>query len=250
MKLNRILIAILLLGCCLAVKAQTVDDIIDNYFENTGGVENWKQLQGFKFTAKLSTQGFELPLDVVQLKDGRQVSVASFQGQEIKQGVWDGEILWSTNFMTMQAEESDSESTENFKLNLNDFPDPLLGYKEKGYTLEFLGKETIEGTETFKLKLVKEPQTIDGKQIDDVSYYYFETENFVPIAVESQVVMGPAAGMTQQTLLSDYQEVDGLYFPFSTTIAMKGQPGQQTISVQSMELNPEVDDAIFKKPEE
>jgi hypothetical protein len=29
----------------------------------------------------------------------------------------------------------------------------LLDYKEKGYAAEFVGKETKEGTECFKLKL-------------------------------------------------------------------------------------------------
>ncbi len=250
MKTLKILIFAISTSSFLSLNAQTADEIIANFLENTGGVENWQKLKGFKFNAKLNTQKFELPLEVIQLKDGRQMSSAIFQGQEIKQGVFDGEVLWSINFMTLKSEASDAETTENFKLNINDFPNPFINYKKKGYKVELIGKETVEGKNTFKIKLVKEPITIDGKKEEDISYYYFDTENFVPIVVESEIRQGPAKGIVQQTLLSDYTDVDGLYFAFSTKVKMKEQGGEQAIEIQSMELNPTVDDAIFKMPTE
>lgn len=232
------------------MNAQTADEILNNYFENIGGKEKLKAIKGIKTFMKLNMQGMEIPIESVQLADGRQVSTANFQGKEIKQGVFDGETLWSHNFMTMKAEKSPKEATDNFKLNSNDFPGPFLGYKEKGYTVELLGKEEIEGTEAFKIKLVKEPITVDGKKEDDVTYYFFDTENFVPIATQSVVTSGPMKGQTSQMLFSDYQEVDGLYFPFSMTMDMKGQAGGQTMVITKMELNPTIDDDAFKFPED
>jgi outer membrane lipoprotein-sorting protein len=151
--------------------------------------------------------------------------------------------------MTMQPEKSDAETTANLKLNTNDFPDSFLDYKDKGYTVELLGKETIEGTETYKIKLVKEPLTIDGESKEDISFYYFDTENYVPIAVESEVHMGPMKGQTQLITFSDYQEVDGLYFPFSMSQGVKGS-ASQPITMESIELNPTVDDTAFAFPAE
>jgi outer membrane lipoprotein-sorting protein len=191
----------------------------------------------------------EIPLEIVQLKDGRQMTKITFQGKEIMQGVFDGETLWSHNFMTMKAEKSDAEATENFKLNINDFPDSFLNYKEKGYTAELIGKETIDGAETFKIKLVKEPVTVDGAEQEDVSFYFFDTENFVPIAVQSEIRSGQGKGMTQEITMSDYQEVDGLYFPFSMTQGVKD--GQSSpLTFESIELNPTVDETAFAFPEE
>ncbi|WP_343486337.1 outer membrane lipoprotein-sorting protein [Allomuricauda sp. d1] len=229
--------------------AQTADEIIANYFENIGGLDNLKNLEGMKMTAKVNQGGMEIPIEIYQLKDGRQMTKITFQGKEIMQGVYDGETLWSHNFMTMKAEKSDAEETANFKLNTNDFPDSFVDYKEKGYIVELLGKETIDGAETFKIKLVKEPITVDGNQQDDISFYFFDTENFVPIAVQSEVKTGPAKGQTSETTMSDYQEVEGLYFPFSMTQGVKG--GQsQPITIETIELNPTVDDAAFAFPEE
>ena len=233
----------------IPLQAQTADEIITNYFENTGGMDNWKTIEGMKMTAKVNQGGMEIPLEIYQLKDGRQMTVINFQGKELKQGVFDGETLWNHNFMTMKAEKSDAEQTANFKLNTNDFPDSFLDYKEKGYTVELLGKETIDGAETFKIKLVKEPITVDGNQEDDISFYFFDTENFVPIAIQQEIKSGPAKGQMSETTMSDYQEVDGMYFPFSMTQGVKdGQ--SQPITIDTIELNPTVDASAFSFPEE
>ena len=227
----------------------TVDEIINSYFENTGGIENWEKIEGLKMFAKVNNGGMEIPIEITQLKSGKQMTVINFQGKEIKQGVFDGETLWSTNFMTQKAEKSDAETTANFKNELNDFPDPFLNYKEKGYTVELLGNEDIDGTPTFKIKLVKEPVTIDGNLEDDVTFYFFDTENFVPIAMHKEIKQGQSKGMISEITFSDYQEVGNIYMPFSMTQGVKGQAGQP-ITMEKIELDPEVDDKAFMFPEE
>ncbi|WP_373074483.1 outer membrane lipoprotein-sorting protein [Zeaxanthinibacter enoshimensis] len=249
MKIFKWIAAILFLVVALPAQAQTADEIIDTYFENIGGEEKLKSLEGMKMTAKVNQQGMEIPLEIVQLKDGRQMTVINFQGKEIKQGVFDGETLWGHNFMTMKAEKSDAESTENFKLNSNDFPDAFIDYEDKGYTVEYLGKESIDGTDTFKIKLVKEPLTIDGKQEEDVTFYFFDTENYVPIAIQSEIKAGQGKGMMQEITMSDYQEVDGIYFPFSMTQGLKDGPSSP-LTIESIVLNPAVEDSAFEFPDE
>lgn len=249
MKTLKITIALIAFALTMPLQAQTADEILENYFENTGGLDAWKSIEGMKMTAKVNQGGMEIPLEIYNLKDGRQMTKITFQGNTIKQGVFDGETLWSHNFMTMKAEKSDAESTSNFKLNTNDFPDSFIDYKEKGYTVELLGKETIDGAETFKIKLVKEPVTIDGNQEEDISYYFFDVDNFVPIAIHSEIKSGPAKGQINEITMSDYQEVDGMYFAFSMTQGVKdGQ--SQPITIDAIELNPTIDDAEFTFPEE
>ena len=144
--------------------------------------------------------------------------------------------------MTMEAEKSDNEATQNLKNELAQFPDPFLNYKEKGYTVELIGKETIDGAETFKIKLTKKPVLVNGESLPNITHYYFDTENFVPIVVESTVNQGPMKGQTVKSTLSDYQEVDGIYFPFSMGSQF------QTMEFKEIKLNPEVDAASFALP--
>jgi hypothetical protein len=52
MKLKSVL-TMLAVVCFVAANAQTADEIINKYFENTGGKAKWEALQGLKTTAKL-----------------------------------------------------------------------------------------------------------------------------------------------------------------------------------------------------
>ena len=133
-KLNYLLLAAFILIFSTSVNAQTVDEIIENYIENTGGAENWQNVKAIKMSASINQMGMEIPIEMIQ-SENKMYTKISIQGQEIKQGVFDGETLWSTNFMSMKAEKSDQEDIDNVKNELGEFPDPFLNYKEKGFSV-------------------------------------------------------------------------------------------------------------------
>lgn len=242
MKIFKTLTIAFLLTAFAPLSAQTADEIINNYFENTGGKAAWDKLQAVKMTATANAQGMEIPVEIYQTKDGKQLVKINFQGQEITQFAFDGNTMWTTNFMTMQPEKSDAETTENMKKQMTDFPTPFMDYKAKGFTVELIGKETKEGTETYKIKLTQSPIMVDGVEQPNVSYYYFDTENYVPIVTESEIKQGPMKGQMNVSTMSDYQEVNGLYFPFALSMAGQG------VQLKEVILNPEVDLAMFAFP--
>ncbi len=239
--LKSIVIA-LALTISTSFQAQTVDDIINNYFENTGGKENWEKLEGLTMKGIMKMQGMEIPFEQTMMKDGRQSTTIELQGNKMIWAAYDGEVSWSRNQMTMEAEKSDNETTENMKKQIKDWPSPFLNYKEKGYTVELIGKETVDGTETFKIKVIKDPIMVNGQSQPNISHYYFDTENFVPISLEEEAKDGPMKGQIYTMSLSDYQEVEGLYFPFSQSGSM------QSIDFKEFVLNPEVDNTLFDLP--
>jgi hypothetical protein len=149
----------------------------------------------------------------------------------------------------MKPEKADAESTEIMKLEGNDFPEALFHYKDKGYKAELLDKEMIDGTECYKIKLTKAPQTIDHQQVEDVTYYYIDTDNFIILAMESEIKTGQGKGMISQVKLSDYEEVNGLYFPFSMEQGIKDGQSQPLI-IESIVTNPSVSDSDFSFPKE
>ena len=230
-------------------QAQTVDEIIDNYYEAVGGKDAWMAIEGIRYQAKINQGGMEIPFEMVQTKEGFAYQKASVQGKDFMQGVYDGEFLWNTNFMTQKAEKATTEDLENFKLNLNDFPDALLNYKANEYEAEYLGAETFDGTETHKIKLTKEQISVDGEKMDDVEFYFFEMESGALIGSQKEMLSGPMKGMITESKFSDYQEVEGLFMPFTMTQGIKdGQ--SQAIQMESIELNPEFDKAMLKFPTE
>lgn len=249
MKIKQLLIPVFALLVAFSSQAQTADEIIAKYFENTGGYANWAKVDGMKMTGKGLQGGMEFPMLNISMKDGRQLSSFTIQGKEIKQNVYDGTTLWSTNFGTMKAEKSDAESTENHKANLGgEFPVPFYEYKKLGYKVELLGKETVDGTEAYKIKLTKNPIKVDGKSTESIELYYFDLDNGVPIMMETEMTSGPAKGMTIQVRMSDYQEVNGLIYPFTISQAVKGQGVMFTMKLTSVEVNPKIDASVFAIP--
>ncbi|MEM7086059.1 MAG: outer membrane lipoprotein-sorting protein [Bacteroidota bacterium] len=241
-------IALLVLAISPLATAQTAEEIVANYFENTGGLDQWKNIESIKYVGSVDLGGMVIGFDRYVTADGKSATIADVQGQSFYQDVFDGEVLWGTNQMTMGTEKSDAESTANYKLEADDLISPLLGYKEKGYTLELIGNETIEGTETLKVKLDMGTFMKDGVEQANVAYFYFETENYVPILEERMATSGQAKGYTLTFKYSDYQEANGLYFPFAMTQGVKEFPGEQTITMTDIVVNGEIDNSIYAFP--
>lgn len=240
-KLSLLVITCLFTLSFVGVKAQTADEIINKYFETIGGKDKLSALKGVKMEMVANYQGMEIPVEVTTTKEGKMLVKINLMGKQMTQVAFDGTTGWSTNMMTMKAEKMDSETLENMKKSAGkDFPDPFLDYKAKGYTAEYIGKETKEGTECHKIKLTKLPQTVNGEKVDDVSFYYFDTENHVVVLSEAEIKEGPMKGQMATSSSSNYQEVDGIYFPFTMN-----QFGQE-MTMKKVTLNPTIDPKEFE----
>jgi hypothetical protein len=226
--------------------AQTADEIIENYLEMIGGREKLAAVQAVKMTAKVKAQGMELPITMYQKAPGKQRMDLTFQGQKITQMCFDGETGWSTNFMTMEAEKWDAEQSMVMKSEM-DFPNAFLNYKERGHVLTLEGEETIEGAECYKIKVVKKPLIIDGQEEENISFYFFDKEVFIPIMQREFAKTGQMKGQASETYFSDYQEVEGVYFPYTVSQKMGGQ-SVFAFSVDTLTVNEEIDDALFAFP--
>jgi hypothetical protein len=123
----------------------------------------------------------------------------------------------------------------------------LVHYKNLGYSATLLGSEKIEGTDCHKIKLEKKTMLVDGKEVPNVEYYYMDKESNVPVLVETEINSGEMKGKISQTKFSDYQEVNGVYFPFSTTQGLKDGESQ-TIQFEKIEVNPTVEEGVFAFP--
>jgi hypothetical protein len=76
-------ILLLVIGSNAAV-AQTADEIINTYIKNIGGAEKFKSLTGTKMEMNVNYQGMEIPVELVQLRDGKMYLKVNFQGQQLK----------------------------------------------------------------------------------------------------------------------------------------------------------------------
>ena len=251
----KIIFALLLLGTAAQAqktlvkpaKALTVDEILDKYYEASGGRSRWDSLQSVRMNGTVTVQGMEIPVTIVQTKTGQQKVSINFQGQETTQMAFDGLEGWSTDFMTQRPEKMTAETIANTKQQVADFPDAFLHYKDRGHTATLEDKESIEGREAFKVKLTKNQVKVNGQPQENVVYYFFDPESFLPVAMRNTSLSGQTKGASVETLLDDYREVKGLLFPFTSTISYNGMPGE-TIRLENIETDVAVEPGIFAFP--
>ena len=87
----------------MGLYAQTAEEIVSKYVENTGGKDAWSAISSMKATGTIKAQGMEFPA-VMLTKNNKQKVSFTFQGMTIVQPAFDGETGWQTNFMNMKAE--------------------------------------------------------------------------------------------------------------------------------------------------
>ncbi len=120
-----------------------------------------------------------------------------------------------------------------------DLDGPLVDYKAKGHTVEYLGTEDVDGTDAHKLKITLK----NG----DVRYVYLDPDYFLEIRVLDQTRIR-GAQEEQETDLGDYEQVNGVYLPFSIETGPKGGPKDTQITIEKTEPNIDLDDSMFHFP--
>lgn len=230
------------------IHAQSVDEIINNYYSAIGG-SNWDKVNSLTMKANVEQGGMKIPVEVVSMRDGRTYTQITVMGNTMTMQAFDGNTSWTTNFMSMEAEKSTSDDSENARRAKNEFPNAVLNYKNLGYTPSLLGTETIDGTACFKIKLEKKTMLVEGKESPNVEFIYIDKENNVPIMVEAEIQTGEMKGKIGQTKFSDYQEVNGVFIPFSTASGIKDGESQ-VIQFESITINDKVDESKFAFPKE
>ncbi len=248
MKLNS---AILTCLFCLFIMSssisQTAEEIVANYLETVGGEEAISNIKTMTLVANSKFQGMEIPIKMYQKAPNMQRMDMIFQGKEITQMCYNGEVGWSTNFMTQEAELWETEDSENMKHQM-DFPESFLNYTDKGYTISLDGEKNVDGTDCFKVKLTKKPIKVNGEEVENFSYYYFDKETFVPIMQEEFMHKGPMAGTSTEMYFSDYQEVAGVYQPHSMSQKVNGESMFDMVITEIM-INEDIEDSLFAAPE-
>jgi outer membrane lipoprotein-sorting protein len=241
MKLTKIIAsAFIMASLATASFAQTADEIVAKHIEAIGGAEKWKSLKGLEMKNKFSVQGMDIEMKAVVVSGKSYRSDVSVMGQEIISAV-DGETGWMQrpSMMGGTGEPEDMPGAMiKETLRQTNLGGSLLNYKEKGSTLELVGKEKMDGADVFHLKLTEKNGEVTNLFLSATTYYTLKSagkRNVQGQDVDAEVVF------------SNFKQVEGLTFPFSMdTPSPMG--GTMTIETESIKLNPTIDPAIFKKP--
>ncbi len=219
--------------------AQDVNEILDKHIEAMGGKEKLSALKSVKISAVISVMGMEMNLNTVVIHEKALRSDTEVQGMKIVQALENGAgwqinpVLGTTAPADLSADEINALSGQ---LDLTGF----LDYEKKGYKVKLDGEENLNGAPVYVISFTT------GSGISAVNYISKETlyvlKSTMKVTINGQE--------TETTVLpSNYKKVNGMVFPFTSEIKSSAMPGSSMISeTKTLEVNPVIDPAIFKKP--
>jgi outer membrane lipoprotein-sorting protein len=218
--------------------AQTVDEILAKYFE-VQGQDKLLATTTFMTKGKIIQGQFEIPFTSYQKRPMKFRSEAEFQGMKII-SAFNGENGWSINPMmgSTEPQPMTAEQLDRMKIQA-DYDGMFYNYKDKGYTVEFMGKEPVDDIETYVLKLTR----LNG----DIITAYIDAENYVILKTDSKMKIQDV-DREAETIFSNYKYVDGILVPFSIETKMDGKTVMQ-MTFDEFKYNTDLDDSLFEMPE-
>ena len=219
--------------------AQTVDEVIAKNIQARGGQEKLKAIRSLRTTVKFSDGSFRAEFRQENKRPGKVREEFIVQGMAQIQA-YDGKTGWQISPFGGRKD-PDLMSQDDMKSLIvdGDLDGPLVDYREKGHMAELVGHDSMEGTDCYKIKL--------NMKNGDIRYYYLDTDSYLELKVEIQSTI---RGALQESELyyGDYEQVNGIYYPFAVEQAQKGSSSRQQFSVEKIEQNVDLDDSIFTMP--
>lgn len=225
----------------VAVSAQTADELIEKSIQASGGREKIEAVKSARMTGKMSMgQGMEAPMVIETVEPNKIRMEMTFQGMTMIQA-YDGKTGWQVQpFMGKTEPEPMSEQELKAMEDQADDMDLLTKYKEKGHTVELVGKEELEGSPVYKLKLTKK----NG----DVLNLFLDAETYLLVKQTGKTKM-QGQEVETETSLSDYKEVGGVLYPHSIQTKVPSMPGGlMAMTFEKIEPNPDIPASRFDMP--
>lgn len=229
-----------LVGLSTLVAGQTADELVSKNLAAKGGMEKIKAIKTLKMTGRFQQGDFTA--DVGQESKAPNLIRETFTVSGMTQiQAYDGTTGWQISpFQGRKDPELLGENDLRDVTEDADFYGPLVDYREKGNTVEYLGPATVDGDDAYRLKITLK----NG----DIFYYYLDPDTYVEIRIEKQQFIRGSV-RESVTNLGSYKLVNGVYLPTSLEVGDKRNPNSMVqITFSNIEANLQLPDSEFKMP--
>lgn len=238
MLFRKLVFVLLFIATSVAVKAQTGEKVIANYISFTGGEKQWRKINSIVSSGTYNYGGLEFPFEAFSKAPDHYKYIVSSNGKSFIQS-FDGSGGWKID--GFKDETTKTMLTGNDARAMANEADvelesPFVNYKQKGYQATFEGKERVNNTDCYKVRLIRNA---------DTSTYFFNANDFSLIKKQAVSKNAELDKSLLDTYYSDYKMVEGIKAPFKM-ISKIGDQTILTITVQKIQLNTAIDESIFK----
>jgi len=222
------LFVILLIFSLTAFTQANADEVINKIIDAQGGKEKLLTIKTIKMTGNIEFSGQKIPFNVYAIDKTAQRTEFSFSGLT-------GYTIITKdsgfNFSPFQGQTSpESMTAEDVKLAQNDLDQQgiLVNYKEKGYAVELLDNEDVDGVDALQLKITITP--------NKTLYYFIDPSNYYIIRVKTVAVSNGQQQRNTNDFYDFKKTAEGYLFPHT----------QDNITFDKIEVNVPVDEKLFK----
>jgi len=209
----------------------TAEKVIANYIEAIGGAKKIQELKSVKTTMKATIQGMELTMTNSKKASGKSLTEVTVQGNVMNKSITDGKDV--AEIQMGQKTPLDAGAKEKNLFEAYFVPETMLAAMNVKAILKSI--ESIEGKEAYAV----EYQFPAGEKITN----YFDKETGLKIQT-LELMKTPQGEIAVPTKYQDYKDVNGVKFPH--TVLVSQGPMNFKFQVSNLEVNPVLDDAIFK----
>ncbi|MBL7830746.1 MAG: hypothetical protein JNK41_06950 [Saprospiraceae bacterium] len=217
--------------------AQTADEIVQKHLAAIGGVDKLNSIKSMKMVGSIEIQpGMTAPITMQVINNRALRMDLSIMGMTMNQVVYDNSGWAVVPFNGNPNPEPLTQDQVKEMKKQTDLSGDLLNYKDKGSKIELIGSEDVEGTDTHKVKITEKDGTIGYKFFDKTNFYLIKETKILKLEDKETEV---------SILYSNFKKTEtGFVFAYSMNNEMAGGP----ITWESFEVNPTIDEAIFKMP--
>ena len=226
---------------CGTPKKLTVDNIIQKNIDARGGAEKWTNLKTIYMEGTYTSFSEPKPFKVWRQRPDLYRFDSNRIGQDVIH-VYDGENAWWSNpLMGPQFEKPQvipsKGNLDKVTLRERFFEPVFWNYQEKSNQVVLEGREIFDDKDSYKLKVTLADSSIE--------FWYIDTKTFLVNAMTGDTY---DFGLKNHldVYFSEYTDVEGIKFPF----LIESEYGQRyrTMEVEKLEINKEIDPAVFKMP--
>jgi outer membrane lipoprotein-sorting protein len=241
MKNTRIALFLGLLLCSsIVLNAQSTEEVLGKHQTAMGSPEKWSAVKSLVMKNKFSVQGMDIESKTSVLVGQGFRTEVEVMGNKIITAI-NGESGWMMRPAMMGGTgEPEIMPADQVKLaaSQKNIGSALIIAQKEGAKIELESKEKLDGADVYLIKVTKAS--------GDESQVYVSASTYYIVKVTGKMKANGQEVDTEVNF-SNYKPVDGLYFPYTmeTTSPMGGMMTVETVAV---EINPNLDPAIFAKP--
>ena len=224
-------------------EARFVASLVARNIDARGGLEAWQNVEALSLAGKMDLgQGMVVPYTLEQKRPARMCLEFEFDA-ELSRQCSDGDTGWKITPFRGRYKQLPQPMTEVEMRETVDSSDPyglLYDYSGRGHKVELVGDETIDGRVVHKLQITL-PR-------GGVRWLYIDAETALEARLETERTI---VGRKQlvETNYVDWLEIEGLLIPSRQETRVAGDDAPHFITVESVIVNPELDDSHFAMPQ-